>query len=195
VYFLMGLMAPYQEGGRQMQNTRIALALLVMFWIVGVSDAAAEKVKILDECDPATFNAIGAGILCNVNFDGGVTFPEFASLLSPAAFGHPAWRFDVPYLEIQPNEKVQVRNDGGEDHTFTKVSAFGGGRVDALNAPLGLTALPECAASLAPALRPGDSVQIQGLGEGVYLFECCIHPWMHAVIKVQSADHGDHGHH
>ena len=95
-----------------MQSIRFALALSAIFWGMGVSDAAAEKVKMLDECDPATFNAIGAGIICDVNFNGGVTFPEFASLLSPAAFGHPAWRFDAPYLEIQANEKVQVRNDG-----------------------------------------------------------------------------------
>ena len=149
----------------------------------------------MDECNPPSFNAIGFGIICEVNFDGGVTFREFDSLLSPAAFGHPAWRFDVPYLEIQPNEKVQVRNDGGEDHTFTQVAVFGGGRVDFLNESLGLEARPECAAALAPAIRPGDSVQTTGLDEGVHLFQCCIHPWMHAVIKVKSADHGEHGHH
>ena len=59
-----------------MQSIRFALALSAIFWGMGVSDAAAEKVKILDECDPATFNAIGAGIICDVNFDGGVTFPS-----------------------------------------------------------------------------------------------------------------------
>jgi hypothetical protein len=180
-----------------MQSIRIALALLATFWTIGASDAAAAKVKMLDECDPATFNAIGAGIICDVDFDGGVTFPEFASLLTPAAFGHPAWRFDAPYIEIQLNEKVQVRNDGGEDHTFTEVSVFGGGRVDALNTPLGLTALPECAADVAPVIRPGDSVQIKGLSEGIHLFECCIHPWMHAVIEVgpkKDKDHRSHGH-
>ena len=65
-----------------MQSMRMGLALLVAFWTIGVSDAAATKVKMLDECDPATFNAIGLGVICDVNFDGGVTFPEFASLLS-----------------------------------------------------------------------------------------------------------------
>ena len=175
-----------------MQSMRIALALLAMSWTIVVSSAEAEKVRMLDECDPPTFNAIGLGIICDVNFDGRVTFPEFASLLSPAAFGHPAWRFDEPFLEIRPSQKVQVRNDGGEDHTFTEVAAFGGGRVDALNGPLKLTARPECAADVAPPIRPGESVQIKGLREGVHLFECCIHPWMHAVIHVQSADHGDH---
>jgi len=176
----------------KMHSMRTGLALLVAFWTIGVSDAEATRVKMLDECDPPTFNAIGLGVICDVKFDGGVTFPEFAALLSPASFGHPAWRFDVPYLQIQLDEKLQVRNDGGEDHTFTEVAAFGGGRVPALNTPLALTPRPECAENLAPAIPPGESVQIQGLSEGVHFFECCIHPWMHAVVEVGPADHGNH---
>jgi hypothetical protein len=153
---------------------------------MGVSDVAAERIRILDRCDPATFNAAGP-VLCNPNFDGGVTLDEFRVLLSPSAFGHPAWRFNAPYLAIEPNEKVRVTNRGGEDHTFTEVSAaFGGGRVDALNTPLGLTALPECAANVAPAIHSGDTVQIKGLSEGTHYFICCIHPWMHAIIQVGS---------
>jgi hypothetical protein len=178
-----------------MKSVRIALALSAMFWAIGVGDAVAEKVKMFDECDPTTFNAIGLGVICDVKFDGGVTFPEFAALLSPAAFGHPAWRFDAPYLEIKPNQKVQVKNNGGEDHTFTEVPFFGGGRVGALNVPLELTALPECAEAVAPPIRPGESVQIEGLSEGIHLFECCIHPWMHAVIKVEPTNERDQGEH
>jgi hypothetical protein len=180
-----------------MRVLRVALGILTISWTIGVSDAAAKSLKMLDECDPATFNAIGLGVICDVNFNGGVTFPEFAALLSPSAFGHPAWRFDAPYLEIQRNQQVHVENDGGEEHTFTEVAAFGGGRVGALNTPLGLTPRPECAEALAPVISPGDSVQISGLSEGIHLFECCIHPWMHAVIEVGSAKqngHANHGH-
>jgi len=178
-----------------MQSKRIALALLVAVWTIGVSDAVATNVQILDECDPATFNAIGLGVICEVGFDGRVTFPEFASLLSPAAFGHPAWRFDAPFLVIQPNQQIRVSNGGGEDHTFTEVAAFGGGRVAALNVPLGLSPRPECAAAVAPVIPPGDGMRIEGLSEGVHLFECCIHPWMHAVIHVKSANDNDHSNH
>ena len=82
-----------------MQSMRTALAMSAIFLDHGSEHAVAEKVKMLGRsADPATFNAIGAGIICDVNFNGAVTFPEFASLLSPAAFGHPAWRFDAPYL-------------------------------------------------------------------------------------------------
>jgi hypothetical protein len=83
-----------------MRVLRVALGILTISWTIGVSDAAAKSLKMLDECDPDTFNAIGLGVICDVNFNGGVTFPEFAALLSPSAFGHPAWRFDAPYLEI-----------------------------------------------------------------------------------------------
>jgi hypothetical protein len=174
----------------------LAVAVVAVLGTMAVTAAAAgPKIKMLDECDPVTFNSIGLGVICDTTFDGSVTFPEFAALLSPAAFGHPAWRFDAPYLEIQRNEKVHVKNDGGEDHTFTEVSAFGGGRVEVLNMPLGLTALPECSADVAPLIRPGASVQIKGLSEGIHLIECCIHPWMHAVIEVRPGNDKDHRHH
>src|SRR5215831_18960919 len=142
----------------KMRSLGIALTVLVVFWTIGVSDVAAERIRILDRCDPATFNAAGP-VLCNPDFDGGVTLDEFRELLSPSAFGHPAWRFNAPYVVIEPDDKVRVTNRGGEDHTFTEVSEqFGGGRVAGLNGPLGLTALPQCAEALAPVIHPEDLV-------------------------------------
>ena len=176
-----------------MRSIGITLIVLVVFWNIGGRNAAAERIKILDRCDPATFNAAGP-VLCDPHFEGGVTFEEFGELLSPSAFGHPAWRFNAPYLVIEPDEKVRVTNRGGEGHTFTEVSEdFGGGRVPGLNGPLGLTALPACAAAVAPLIPSGDSVQIKDLSEGTHYFMCCIHPWMHAIIDVQSGDK-DHKH-
>jgi hypothetical protein len=112
----------------------IALTVLVVFWTMGLSDVAAERIRILDRCDPATFNAAGP-VLCNPNIDGGVSLEEFLELLTPAGFGHPAWRFNAPYVAIDPYERVRVTNRGGEDHTFTEVpeleegkNPFGGGR-------------------------------------------------------------------
>jgi plastocyanin len=185
-----------------MRSMGIALTVLVVFWAMGASHVAAEKVKILDACDPATFNA-GGTVLCNPDFDGGVTLDEFRELLTPSAFGHPAWRFNAPYIEIELNEKVRVTNKGGEGHTFTEVSApegtppFGGGRVGDINTRLGLKALDICLdATQSPLIPAGDSVQIKNLSEGTHYFQCCIHPWMHAIIEVESADkdHKDHGH-
>jgi len=172
----------------------IVVALLVSIGTVGTVNAATKKVKILDLCDPATFNAEpplgpGLGTICDVNFEGDVTFAEFASFLSPAAFGYPAWRFDAPYLDMEPNHKLRVKNEGGEDHTFTEVKEFGGGRIEDLNNALKLTALPTCLHETAsPPIHPGEHIEVRGLKEGLHLFQCCIHPWMHAVIDVSSHD-------
>src|SRR5215216_1856543 len=135
-----------------------------MMRTMGVSDAKTEKVQILDKCDPATFNAeppVGPGLedICDKDFNGGVSFEEFSELLTPSAFGHPTGRFNAPYLEIEPHEKVRVTNRGGEDHMFTEVpETFGGGRIEGLNTALGLKPLDECQyAAKAPVLHPGDS--------------------------------------
>jgi hypothetical protein len=187
-----------------MRSLGVSMAVFVVLWTIGVSDARERKVNMLDECDPATFNAEpptgpGLGVLCEEDFDGGVTFAEFASFLSPAAFGHPAWRFNAPYLEIKSRHTVEVVNKGGEDHTFTEVPRFDGGRIPDLNTALGLQALPECDEAVAPAIRPGDSIELNNLSEGTHLFLCCIHPWMHAVIEVKPAgtskEDAEHHHH
>jgi len=34
-------------------------------------------------------------------------------------------------------------------------------------------------------LAPGASLKVKGLDVGTHLFECCIHPWMRAAIKVE----------
>jgi hypothetical protein len=98
---------------------------------------------------------------------------------------------------------VRVTNRGGEDHTFTEVLAveegkapFGGGRIAGLNTGLGLQPLDICQdLAKSPALHPGDSVQIKNLSEGTHYYQCCIHPWMHAIIEVEAKKDKDHKHH
>jgi hypothetical protein len=71
------------------------------------------------------------------------------------------------------------------------VAEFGGGYVPELNEPLDLTPVSECAggpsnpAVASTFLEPGASIQVEGLGKGTHLFQCCIHPWMRAAIKVE----------
>src|SRR5262245_53395904 len=190
-----------------MRNIGMAVVFLAGVWTVGIVNVEAKTVQILDRCDLATFHADpptgpGFGIICQQDFDGGVTFEDFGELLTPAAFGHPAWRFDAPYLAIAPHEKVRVSNHGGEDHTFTEVpevggqSPFGGGRLDIINTPLGLMPMDICQdATQAPVLHPGDSVHLKHLSAGTHYFQCCIHPWMHAIIEVASEQDKDHTHH
>jgi hypothetical protein len=176
-----------------MQSRRHVFLLFVGAVVLTAAVAVAEdKIAVLDECDPATFNANppvgpGLGTICDVKFDGAVTFAEFISLLPP---GHPAWRNEPSWLEVGSEGKVKATNKGGEDHTFTEVTEFGGGYVPALNEPLGLTPVKECDGGpsnptvASSFLKPGERLRIEGLDRGTHLFQCCIHPWMRAVVKV-----------
>jgi len=150
-----------------------------------VSVAAAGRVAIRDDCDPndPTWAQVG-GCLLN---EGEVTRAEFAgenhSPLAAAVIGHQAWRNDPSYLVIDEGDTVRARNDGGRVHTFTRVANFGGGKNanPALNE--GLVTAPECPASL--DIPPGETIKIENLAVGNHRFQCCIHPWMRALIKVQ----------
>lgn len=161
---------------------RLAMALVVAFAASTV--AAAEKIEIQDYCDPTdpSWKSIGGCLLK----EGDVTRAEFGALLnsvlSAAVVGHPAWRFEPSFLDTEPDRTVHVTNNGGRPHTFTEVAQFGGGMVPPLNK--GLTEAPECAN--ATVLAPGDRVVLRGLAEGNHRFQCCIHPWMRALIKVEA---------
>ena len=69
-------------------------------------------------------------------------------------------------------------------HTFTEVADFGGGFVAPLNGTLIFA--PECAPQQLRYLRvqPG----VDGLGVGNHSFQCCIHPWMRMLIKVEAEE-------
>ena len=103
------------------------------------------------------------------------------SVLSAAVVGHPGWRFQPSFTELRPDESLRVTNDGGRTHTFTEVADFGGGKVPPLNE--GLTPAPECAGST--DIPAGGRLELRGLGSGDHLFQCCIHPWMRALVKVE----------
>ena len=143
---------------------------------------AAERISIRDYCDASdpAWAPTGGCVLK----DGDVTVAEFnallTSVLSSAVVGHPAWRFQPSFTEIEPGDAIRVSNDGGRPHTFTEVARFGGGMVPPLNK--GLIEAPECAAST--VIPPGQRTVIRGLAQGEHLFQCCIHPWMREMVKV-----------
>jgi plastocyanin len=144
---------------------------------------------MLDDCDPqdvAGWERTGGCALRR----GNVTFAEFAreldSPLAAAVVGHQAWRNQPSYLVVQQGKSIRVRNDGGRAHTFTEVAAFGGGKVPppagaGLNE--GLVIAPECPTSI--DIAPGASTRLSNLTVGDHRFQCCIHPWMRALITVQ----------
>ncbi len=150
--------------------------------------SGTRQIAVLDACDPtdAGWAAIGG---CTLR-KGDVSLAEFrlllASPLSAAVVGHPAWRNEPSYLSVDVGKNVRANNDGGRFHTFTRVAQFGGGRVPPLNQ--GLTTAPECL--LAPGavdpdgIAPGNKLDVAGLQLGINRYQCCLHPWMRALIKV-----------
>ena len=154
-----------------------------------------ERIAIRDDCDPrdAAYDPTGG---CHRR-RGDVTFAEFLgendSPLSSAVIGHQAWRNDPSYLKIESGRRLRIRNEGGRAHTFTRVANFGGGKIGPPGVGLneGMGTAPECPAS--DDILPGDKRDISGLAVGNHRFQCCIHPWMRALVKVQaSRDHDDH---
>ena len=143
-------------------------------------------IAIRDDCDPRDVAGWAPTGGCALR-RGNVTFAEFAreldSPLAAAVVGHQAWRNDPSYLVVESGKTIRVRNEGGRVHTFTRVANFGGGKVPnpALNE--GLVTAPECPASI--DIPPGGTIRVSGLAPGDHRFECCIHPWMRALITVQ----------
>jgi hypothetical protein len=163
------------------------VALLVLVPAAGASAASATRqVQVLDDCDPATFNAaLGPGTCVK---DGGTTFSEFIAQLQ-AQGRAPAWRFAPGQLSLDAGGTLQAPNRGGEVHTFTEVATFGGGCIAALNDLLGLTPVPECAgfpggAFAATLVPPGGTVTTSPLSPGIHRYECLIHPWMRTTATV-----------
>jgi|GEM_PF-527759 plastocyanin len=157
----------------------------------GDDDDSGENavVAIRDDCDPSDPGwAPSGGCLLR---HGDVSFAEFGALLSSplslSVVGHPAWRNDPSYVETFPGRTVRVRNEGGRTHTFTEVAQFGGGKIPNPALNKGLVTAPECPSSV--DIPPGGSMSLT-LAAGNHRFQCCIHPWMRAFIKVGS--HGEH---
>jgi plastocyanin len=117
-----------------------------------------------------------------------VTVAEFFALLtSPLAgdtiIGHPSWRNEPSYLSVREGQTVHVSNRGGRVHTFTEVDDFGGGLVPPLNG----TMIPadECLNPAELVFVPyGGSQAVTDLDPGLHKFQCCIHPWMRAAVRV-----------
>jgi plastocyanin len=174
----------------------LAVGVWCLFAITSTTKVAAErggdKIALLDDCDPriaAGWNTATNSTGC-LREEGSVSRAEFgmflASPFSAAVVGHPSWTIAPTYLKAEPGERVRVRNAGGRGHTFTEVADYGGGFVAALN--MGLVPAPECAAATGSVIAPGGRVDVGDLAVGNHKFQCCIHPWMRNLVKVEAED-------
>jgi len=147
-----------------------------------------KKIRMYDDCDPATFNAVLGDGACVGK--GHTTFAEFIEELEETQDAH-AWRNQPSAMHINTGRPTFIENRGGEVHTFTPVANFGGGFVAELNGISGNPVpAPEClnfgAIVFIPAgaTETGPTAGSADLPVGVKRFQCCIHPWMRTVIEV-----------
>ena len=100
-----------------------------------------------------------------------------------------AWRFAPSNnVQAQVGQTLLAINRGGEVHTFTEVEEFGGGVVPLLNQLSHNTEVaPECLA-LAPSdfIPPGGTARDEVEEPGTERYQCCIHPWMRAVVTARA---------
>ena len=150
-----------------------------------------KKIRLLDDCEPVSFNAVLGDGACIGN--GHTTFAEFIEELEATQDVH-KWRNQPSQMHLNIGRPTLIENRGGEVHTFTRVANFGGGFVPDLNGISGNPVpAPEClnfgSIVFLPAGATGEG-PTAGSSEapvGVSRFQCCIHPWMRTVVEV--ADH------
>lgn len=145
-----------------------------------------KKIRMYDDCDPATFNAVLGDGACVGN--GKTTFTDFIGELQ-ATQDAKAWRNQPSKMQVVIGRPSAIENRGGETHTFTPVANFGGGFVNELNGISGNPVpAPECLNFGAIVFIPAGGSEegpTAGLSAGTYKFQCCIHPWMRTVLEVK----------
>jgi plastocyanin len=188
-------------GAALMGATAVALGSVLVTAPMATASGGGDtqRVRMKDDCEPASFNAVlGPGACVG---DGDTTFDDFIAQLSQNGFvaneSADDWEFKPGRFHIDEGDRLRVVNVGGEFHTFTEVAEFGGGCVPDLNAAVGLPAdvmIPECRVPKVfekTGVAPGGKLHVHGLEAGTHKFECLIHPWMQSVVTVR-ADDDDH---
>jgi len=156
-----------------MKSNLAKLSLLAgCFLLPGATQGFAQnnptpaQVVVLDECEPASFNAaLGPDFCKNVTLG---AFTTLSDLFAKAAAGtpDPNWDFEPDVLHIKKGTPVLVVDQGGEPHTFTEVKHFGGGFIPELNS--GEATVSECSGgfkNIAVArtrILQGSQLQVSG---------------------------------
>ena len=183
---------------RQLLGAICAVLATVSIALLGATPAAsadegraprAQQMRLLDECDAATWNAQIPGICVGA---GSVKFDTFVADLAKGGSG--AWWINNREQTINAGDTLHVINQGGIVHSFTEVSAYGAGIVPEWNTALPAGTPP--AATLEPffttfvtsqAVDPAAARDVPAtqLTKGTHKFQCMIHPWMRTVVTVR----------
>jgi plastocyanin len=178
-----------------MSAARLSLAAVVAAGACAVlaGPAAASSgpsLTMLDDCDPVTFAVVPGGCARN----GKTTLGELLAAAASPAKSHPDWVFKPGARTIGAGQALDVRNHGGEVHSFTEVTRSGfqpTGCAPPINFALvgSLEPNPLClvAGFFAPTLfAAGDRRAVGPLDPGTHLFQCLIHPWMRTTVRVKA---------
>ena len=161
--------------------------MLAAFALIIPLSAWANRSEIYasDACSPSFNVALNDPTVCSRS--GGMPFDTFIQLLTMNKSAG-AWHFSAPRINVNEGDSLTVENRGGETHTFTQVTQFGGGGIVApINMILFGTPTPPTfffgPFNFIPA---GDETTIPSnvLTPGTHLFYCAIHPWMHETVVV-----------
>jgi hypothetical protein len=169
----------------------VAAAIALLSLTAGAGAVQGDKkIRLYDDCEPTTFNAVLGDGACIGN--GHTTFAEFIEELEETQDAH-KWRNQPSDMQLNVGRSTLIENRGGETHTFTPVAEFGGGFVTELNGISGNPVpAPECLnfglISFIPAggVEVGPTAGSSDLPVGTHKFQCCIHPWMRTVIEVHA---------
>ena len=117
-----------------------AAAAAILFILPTAASADPSEIYMSDACSPSFNVALNDPTICNR--PGGTPFDVFIQQLTQNKFAG-AWRFSAPQVRLREGDSLTVENRGGETHTVTQATQFGGGGiVDAINLVLFGTLTP-----------------------------------------------------
>lgn len=151
------------------------------------ASANPSEIYASDACSPSFNVALNDPTICTRN--GGMPFDVFIQQLTQNKSAG-AWHFSAPRVNVRAGESLTVENRGGETHSLSEVSQFGGGGVvPDINEILFGTATPPTFFIGPPQnfVDAGEETTIPAstLTPGTHLFICAIHPWMEETVVVR----------
>jgi plastocyanin len=173
-----------------MRVIRVSVVVAVAAAFLAVSAIASAnpgRVIAQDDCDAVSFNlAVPANPPTCVG-SGTTTFDSFIGQLVDHKFAG-AWHFAPKQINVKAGSSLVFENLGGETHSLTQVTQFGGGGiVPPLNLILfGTTTPPTFFFPPLNIVPAGGALTIPAatLTPGTHLFFCAIHPWMQETVRV-----------